>query len=43
MRLGCPAIYKEDDEYRIDEALCAGCELCTGMCAFGAIKKEERI
>ena len=27
MRLGCPAIYKEDDGYRIDEALCAGCEL----------------
>ncbi len=42
MRLGCPTIYKEDDEYRIDEALCAGCKLCTDMCAFGAIKKEEQ-
>lgn len=41
MRLGCPAIFNEDEEYNIDTALCVGCELCTSMCAFGAIKKEE--
>lgn len=41
MKLGCPAIYVEDNVYKIDKSLCVGCGLCMSMCAFGAMKKEE--
>ena len=39
MRLGCPAIFKDGDTYKIDHSLCVGCGLCQQMCAFGAIEK----
>ncbi len=38
MKLGCPAIEKTDSGYRIEETQCNGCGLCTGVCAFGAIR-----
>ena len=41
MRLGCPAIVKKGDGYGIDRSLCVGCEFCTQMCRFGAIRKES--
>ncbi len=41
--LGCPAIERVDDEYRINPYLCWGCGLCAQVCKFGAIsaKSEE--
>jgi indolepyruvate ferredoxin oxidoreductase alpha subunit len=43
MKLGCPAISldKETGAVRIDTTQCNGCGLCTGVCPFGAIEKEE--
>lgn len=41
MRLGCPAIFTEGEDYKIDRSICSGCQLCEQMCAFGAIGKEE--
>ena len=38
MKLGCPAIEKTDEGYRINETLCNGCGLCAGVCPFGAIE-----
>ncbi len=38
-RIGCPAIEKVEGGVRINPALCVGCELCTQMCKFGAIRK----
>ena len=38
-KIGCPAIEKVAGGVRINPALCVGCELCTQMCAFGAIRK----
>ena len=41
MRLGCPAIEdRGDGGIAINAALCSGCGLCEGICAFGAIGKE---
>lgn len=40
MRVGCPAIIKGAEGMRIDRSLCVGCEFCSQMCAFGAIRKE---
>jgi len=40
MKLGCPAIFKDGDVYKIDNALCTGCGLCIQMCGFGAIRKD---
>ena len=37
MRLGCPAIERGPEGIRINGALCSGCGLCVGLCAFGAI------
>ena len=37
MRLGCPAIERDEKGVRINAALCNGCGLCVGQCAFGAI------
>ena len=44
MKLGCPAISldPESGAVRIDVTQCNGCGLCTGVCPFGAIEKEER-
>ena len=39
LRIGCPAIVKQESGMEINEALCCGCGLCTKMCAFGAIKR----
>ena len=43
MKLGCPAISldAETGAVRIDTTQCNGCGLCTGVCPFGAIVKEE--
>ncbi len=40
MKIGCPAISinKETKKAGIDDTLCVGCELCTKMCNFDAIK-----
>ena len=42
MKLGCPAISFRDGKAVIDPVQCNGCGLCTAVCPFGAIKKEER-
>ena len=42
MKLGCPAIvWGADKKAAIDSTLCVGCDLCTQMCAFGAIHPQE--
>ena len=43
MKLGCPAISvdAETDTVKIDVTQCNGCGLCTGVCPFGAIEKED--
>lgn len=39
--IGCPAIhFSEDRKAEIDESLCYGCGLCSGLCAFGAIGRD---
>jgi len=42
MRIGCPAISVRDGKARIDETLCVGCGVCTQLCAFGALCKEDK-
>lgn len=39
MKLGCPAIQKKDGVYRIDDAICSGCTLCSSVCRFNSIMK----
>lgn len=39
MGLGCPAIVNKDGIVSIDQSQCNGCELCTHVCKFGAIRK----
>lgn len=41
MKLGCPAISIKDGKPFIDESQCNGCGLCTGVCPFSCIKKED--
>ena len=41
MKLGCPAIQFKNNKAQIDVTQCNGCGLCTGVCPFGAIGKEE--
>ena len=41
MKLGCPAIVFEDGKAKIQETQCNGCGLCTNVCPFNAISKEE--
>ncbi|MBQ7335086.1 MAG: indolepyruvate ferredoxin oxidoreductase subunit alpha [Clostridia bacterium] len=43
MKLGCPAISLDGTSgtVRIDVTQCNGCGLCTGVCPFGAIEKED--
>lgn len=38
LKLGCPAIEKEGDQVRINEYLCAGCEMCKNVCPAKAIE-----
>ncbi len=43
MKPGCPAITRNEDKtIRIDDTMCNGCGLCTQICSFGAIYKEEK-
>lgn len=42
MKLGCPAISLDGDTVKIDTTQCNGCGLCTNVCPFGAIEKEEK-
>ncbi|HHV60216.1 MAG TPA: indolepyruvate ferredoxin oxidoreductase subunit alpha [Clostridiaceae bacterium] len=39
MSLGCPSIVDKGDRIEVDEALCAGCGLCTRICKFNAFSK----
>ncbi|MCR5462004.1 MAG: indolepyruvate ferredoxin oxidoreductase subunit alpha [bacterium] len=41
MKLGCPAISIKNDAVVIDQSQCNGCGLCTGVCPFKAIVKED--
>ena len=41
MKLGCPAITIKDNKVVIDNTQCNGCGLCTNVCPFEAIEKEE--
>lgn len=41
MKLGCPAITLRDGAVVIDTTQCNGCGLCTNVCPFGAIEKED--
>ena len=41
MKIGCPAIYIEDGEVRIDRTQCNGCGLCMNVCPFNAIESED--
>ncbi len=41
MKLGCPAISIKDGKPFIDQSQCNGCGLCTGVCPFGCIEKED--
>lgn len=41
MKLGCPAISLDGDTIKIDATQCNGCGLCTNVCPFGAIEKED--
>ena len=38
MSFGCPAISMHDGKAEIDRTLCVGCEVCEGLCPFGAIE-----
>ena len=42
MKIGCPAIYKENGEIKINASMCNGCGLCQSYCKFGAIERVER-
>ncbi len=42
MKIGCPAISIHDNKAEIDKTLCVGCDVCVGLCAFGAISGEVR-
>lgn len=40
----CPALKKTEDGFiEIDQALCAGCNLCVKICKAGAIRENEKI
>ena len=41
LKIGCPAISMKDGKAVIDETLCVGCNLCKGLCAFGAIDPDN--
>ena len=41
MKLGCPAISMKNGKACIDQTLCVGCDVCTQLCAFGALAREE--
>jgi len=39
LRIGCPSIVYKGDSIVINKDLCFGCDLCSKMCKFGAIKR----
>ena len=41
MKLGCPAITLKAGKVVIDSTQCNGCGLCTNVCPFNAIEKED--
>jgi indolepyruvate ferredoxin oxidoreductase alpha subunit len=42
--IGCPALYVTDgNKAAIDEALCYGCGLCSGLCAYDVIARRDEI
>ncbi len=41
LKLGCPAIEKRGDAVTINEYLCAGCEMCSGICPAKAIGERR--
>ena len=41
MKIGCPAISVRNKKVQIDSTLCIGCEVCTQMCKFGALKTQS--
>ena len=42
LKVGCPAISKENGKAFIDRTQCVGCTVCAQACPFGAIEKEEK-
>ena len=40
--IGCPGVVIKDGKVAVDETLCNGCGLCSGICPVGAIKKAVR-
>ncbi|HEX2937947.1 MAG TPA: indolepyruvate ferredoxin oxidoreductase subunit alpha [Ruminiclostridium sp.] len=41
--IGCPAIHLDKNKKaEIDDSLCYGCGLCTGICPFGAIGRVQK-
>ena len=41
MKIGCPALIMENGKAMIDKTLCVGCQVCTGLCKFGALGTKE--
>ena len=42
LKLGCPALCKNEEGIMINKALCAGCGLCASICAKQAVNKEVK-
>ncbi|MBQ9730123.1 MAG: 4Fe-4S binding protein, partial [Clostridia bacterium] len=42
MKIGCPAISKQNGEIKINPSMCNGCGLCVSYCKFNAIEKVEK-
>lgn len=42
MRIGCPAISMKDGKAHVDNTLCVGCDVCSQLCRFGALKRPEK-
>ncbi len=40
MKLGCPAISRDEKGVHIDPIQCTGCGVCANVCPFGSLKKE---
>lgn len=39
----CPAIFKDENgNIQLNEALCAGCDVCVAMCKFGALESSNK-